>query len=159
MKLFILFLLVLNSTGLFCQTERDEVLATAGGTSNERGISVSWTVGEAIINQVSMPGYTLSQGFQKGYTSVVSKSDNLPEEINISAYPNPVLGSLNVKIVNSSGSDQWTVNVYDFRGEVVIRQITQDNLTEIKFGSLPPGAYLVKIGHQGNYKIFNIIKQ
>jgi hypothetical protein len=159
MKLFILILLVLNSTLLFCQTDRDEVLSTAGGTSSEKGFSVSWTVGEAIINQFSIPGYTLSQGFQKGYLSVVTQSQNLPDEINITAYPNPVLNSLTIKIVNSSGPAHWSVNVYDYKGEVAIQQETEKDLTEVNLSSLPPGAYLVKIAHQAGFKIFNIIKQ
>jgi hypothetical protein len=159
MKLLISFLLVLHSTGLFCQTDKDEVLATSGGSSDEKGISVSWTVGEPIINQFAIPGYTLSQGFQKGYLSVVTQSQNLPDEINITAYPNPVLNSLTIKIVNSSGPAHWWVNVYDYKGEVVIQQETEMDLTEVNLASLPPGAYLVKIAHQAGFKIFNIIKQ
>jgi hypothetical protein len=159
MKLSILFLLVLNSLGLFCQSANPEVLASSGGSSDKNGISASWTVGETIINEFSIPGYLLSQGFQQGILSFATEIEDLPEEISITAYPNPVLSSLTLKIVNQSGSYHWSVRVYDVKGEVVIQNETEEVTTEINFTSLPPGAYLVRISHQAHYKIFNIIKQ
>jgi hypothetical protein len=159
MKLLILFLLVLNSGELFCQSASQEVLAASGGSSGENGISASWTMGETVINELSIPGYMLSQGFQQGFLSVVTGSENLPEEISITAYPNPVLNSLSIKIMNPSDSYHWSVNVFDYKGELVIQHTTEEHITEINFNLLPPGAYLVKISHQDNFKIFNIIKQ
>jgi hypothetical protein len=159
MKLLILILFILNSAASFCQFDRDEVIASSGGSSDENGIMASWTMGETIINEFSIPGYSLSQGFQKGHISIASESGDLPDEIIITAYPNPVLSSLSIKIVNSFDSYHWSVNVYDSKGEVIIKHETEEDITEVNFTSLPPGAYLVKIHHQDNYKIFNIIKQ
>jgi hypothetical protein len=159
MKLLIIFQLLLFSAVSFCQYERHEVIASSGGASNENGISVSWTMGESIINEFSCPGFMLSQGFQIGILSVVTESNNLPATINITAYPNPVISSLTIKIANSSESYNWSVNVFDYKGEVVSRHETKEAITDVGFSFLPPGAYLVQISSQGMYKTFHIIKQ
>jgi hypothetical protein len=159
MKLSILFLLLLYSGGLYCQSASPEVLASSGGSSAENGISVCWTMGETIINEFSIPGYSLSQGFQQGFLSIVSESGNLPKETSITAYPNPVSSSLKIKIVNSSHSDYWSITVFDYKGEVVIQSKTNEDITEVNFTSLPAGAYLVQLSRQSNNKIFHIIKQ
>lgn len=159
MKLVTLFLLILHSAALFCQPEKHEVLASSGGSSSVNGVRVNWTMGETIINGYTVQGYSISQGFQRGLISVVTESGNLPDKINITAYPNPVLSTLTIRIVNSSDSYHWSVAVYDSKGVTVIQKVTETDLNEINFTSLPPGAYLVQIRHQGYLKTFNIIKQ
>lgn len=160
MKLLILFLLILNSCELFCQSATTEVLATIGGSSDKNGLSVSWTIGETIINEKSIPDYKLSQGFQQGLQlSVATENKPLIDRISITAYPNPVLNSLTIKIVNPSNSFSWTVILYDYKGEVIFLNETDEKTTEVNFTSLPPGAYLVRAGLQDNYKVFHIIKQ
>lgn len=160
MKILIIFLFTFNSWGLFCQSAGTEVLASSGGSSDKNGLSVSWTIGETIINEKSVPDYKLSQGFQQGLRlSVVTESETLPETISINAFPNPVLNSLSINIVHPSPLYHWSVIVYDYKGEVLLQKEKEGNTAEIDFTSLPPGAYLVRAGLQDNYKIFHIIKQ
>jgi hypothetical protein len=159
MKLPFLVVLVLYSSGLYCQSAGPEVLASSGGSSDDSNISVSWTMGETVINELSIPGYWLSQGFQQGFLSIVSEIQDLPTETLITAYPNPVSNALTIKIVSPSHSNNWSLTVYDFKGIVVIQRETDEDITEVNFSSLPAGAYLVQLRHQSNYKIFNIIKQ
>lgn len=116
-------------------------------------------MGETIINEYSIPGYSLSQGFHQGILSVVTESGNLPDKIIITAYPNPVSSSLTIRIVNPSNSHNCSLIVYDYKGEVVLQKETEEDLNEVNFASFPPGAYLVLIRHQGYQKLFNIIKQ
>ncbi len=91
-------------------------------------------MGETIINRVFHSRVIrFHRDFNKGYLSVVTESQNLLIEISITAYPNPVLNSLTIKIVNPSDSSHWSVNVYDYKGEVVIQHETENRSHRSEF--------------------------
>ena len=66
MKKLFLFILALNSVQLiFSQSISRKVIASAGGYYNGNDISVSYTIGEPIINTLSSDVAIITQGFQQ----------------------------------------------------------------------------------------------
>ena len=69
MKILLLpfFLIIFNTC--FSQSNELEVIATSGDYFEEAGISLSWTLGETIIETFSNENFILTQGFQQKMTS------------------------------------------------------------------------------------------
>lgn len=86
LKLSTLLLLVLGLTGLQAQetinatfqTTAEEVVATAGGYYEGENLSLSWTVGEPIIETFAGSDLILTQGFQQPYNFYLQQILNVP---------------------------------------------------------------------------------
>jgi hypothetical protein len=157
MKLSILTLFLIISSGVFSQSISYQVISASGNTCANAQADLCWTLGEAIIYTYSVPGYDVSQGFQQGMKEVSTKIKDTRQELGITAYPNPVTDVLHLDYRNSS-TDRTTISISTANG-VVLREISKTGtIDEIDFSEIPPGIYFVKIGIHNQYKTFTIIK-
>jgi hypothetical protein len=142
------------------QSIKPDVLASSGGNGTNSEISLCWTLGETVINELSDNEFILSQGFHQGSLTVISGSENIPENCQIIAYPNPTSNSLKIEIANIQTSDTWIIEVFNSDGKMILHQIANPNVCEIDFSSYPAAEYLVRIRNNQNLmKTFNIVKK
>ncbi len=99
-----------------------QVIASLGSYSNNGTVSLSTTVGEAIITTHSSNSSVLTQGFQQPeYFIISSINETLGETLQIKVYPNPSAGNINIDLKNNH-SEQVFLTVTDMLGQIVLKQ-------------------------------------
>ena len=96
------------------------VIASAGESVENGGISVSWTLGELAIETLEDDGNTLilTQGFQQGYFEITSIGEPLSDNFNLKVYPNPATEYVLVDLQSDEINDA-IVELYDLNGKMV----------------------------------------
>ena len=96
------------------------VIASAGESVENGGISVSWTLGELAIETLEDDGNTLilTQGFQQGYFEITSIGEPLSDNFNLKIYPNPATEYVLVDLQSDEINDA-IVELYDLNGKMV----------------------------------------
>jgi hypothetical protein len=150
----IMMLILFASSSLSAQ----EVTTSAGDFHQNSNFSVSWTIGEPVIDTWSASGTVLTQGFQQPILVSVSIYENPDLNYTINAFPNPTSDFLNVVISNGT-YDKMQYLLFDVTGKLIdSRQIVSEQ-TEILFSHLPVATYYVKIiENNKELKTFKIIK-
>ena len=136
-----------------------EIISSAGDFHSSGTHSVSWTLGEPVIDTWSGSGTVLTQGFQQPILVSVSIYENPDLNYAINAFPNPTSDFLNLEISGSNFVSTWYY-LFDVTGKLLdSRQIVSEH-TEIMFSHLPVATYYVKIVENSKeLKTFKIVKQ
>jgi hypothetical protein len=125
------------------------VTATAGVYSENATGSLSWTIGETVVEALSDGTNTLTQGFHQGNLSVTTLIEKTELSSNLKVYPNPVENILNVEI-DKTGMDYQLINI---NGQAVSNGKLENTTQEINFSDLPAGTYFLKINNEKTHKI------
>lgn len=135
-----------------------QVISSGGEYFYNGNFSLSWTLGEPVIETHSSGSTVLTQGFQQPILVSVSIYENPELNFDISAFPNPTSDYLNVVISNGT-YDKMQYLLFDITGKLIdSRQIVSEQ-TEIVFSHLPVATYYVKIiENNQELKTFKIIK-
>lgn len=149
MKKIYLFLAGILS-GAICvnsQSIERSVIASAGNYFSSPGLSVSWTLGEAVTGTSSSPTLILDQGFQQTSNKIVGLI-NYQSDISFEVYPNPSSDQVFIKM-NAGKAKKMHYSVYTVYGQqtpVVQKSIQVPegvSETRIDFSSLASGNYLL----------------
>jgi hypothetical protein len=144
---------------VFCQTSELSTISSAGN-SKSNGISLTWTLGESFADCKTSGNFKLQEGFHQGDLFILTNTTNLPENIAIDIFPNPVKGILKIKMAGDINSHGWNLEVYSNQGVLLKNLMLSDSDPFVNLSSLPPSAYLIKIfDNQGKYKILTVIKE
>ncbi len=92
-KLIFIFTFILATSVAFSQSIDRQVISSTGGYSEAGNISVSYTVGEPMVETFEAGTIVLTQGFQQPDASPVGMED-INSGISILAYPNPTEGEI-----------------------------------------------------------------
>ena len=118
-----LALLLFFSVFCFGQSLTPEVIATAGDYFETEEGSLSWTLGETIIETVSVDGIgTLTQGFQQAwfYISTIEEPEGLDLEVSI--YPNPARDVATIEFVSNEELPEVQLLMYDLIGNKIMEK-------------------------------------
>jgi len=159
LKLITVFLLAIGLTESYAQ----EAIPASGGNASGSGGTVSFTVGQVVYNTNTGTNGSAAQGVQQPYEiSVVTGFE--PSKgitLQLSAYPNPTIDQLNLKIDASTSLNFQSLSyqLFDANGKSLeYREIT-DVMTSIKMSGLPMATYYLKISEDNIVvKTFKIIK-
>ncbi|MBU0486469.1 MAG: T9SS type A sorting domain-containing protein [Bacteroidetes bacterium] len=135
-----------------------EVVASSGSYDSTSAGSISWTLGEPVIDTYTGVDYSLTQGFQQPDLLSVSVFE-LPETgEGFSIFPNPVKDLLTLKC------DQpkvFMVGLFDVNGKLLVREETTpgSDLT-INLKPFAQAGYFLNIYNADNklVKSFKLIK-
>ena len=86
----------------------------------------------------------------------VKKPISETEEITI--YPNPVNGVLNIQSKDNATLNGKTAALYSLTGKPILQKMLQSKTEKINISNLNAGIYILKIGEGKNRKIFKVIK-
>jgi Secretion system C-terminal sorting domain len=151
-KLFILGFLI-NAVVMQAQ----QVITTAGNYSSGTSGSLSWTLGEEVIDTYTGTNVILTQGFQQSKLSVTAIQELLGSLPEISAYPNPANDFILLKITSESVNN-FKYQLYDLYGKLLAEQKLANSETRISFSNLASGTYLLKVFNKDReLKVFKII--
>lgn len=133
---------------------------TSGGGSSSPGGSISYSIGQTIVQSQTMSGGSITVGLQQTYEVVVLTSLPQMEQLQLQCtlYPNPTQNQLLVQL-GSFKPDNLTYTLTDYSG----KQITTGNLDsqtqELDMHDLPAGVYFLTLSQQSQaLKSFKIIK-
>ena len=150
LPLFIIFQVNVNA---------QEVVATGGDHFSNSYGSLSYTLGETVIETFSKPEYTLTQGFQQSLLIEPISDSTGKSSIVVVANPNPATHLVRVNVENA-GTGNLTYVLSSSGGEQLFTGQFEPPETEIPVESLPPSIYILKI-YSGDEEVksFKIIKQ
>lgn len=136
-----------------------EVIATGGNYHKSGDISISWTLGETVIETFSTSEKILTQGFQQAKLTVLSIDEIDLPGYNIIAFPNPACSyvMLNVEVENY---EKVSYCLYDSCGRIIGQSRIESNSTNISFVELKPAVYFIGIFEDEKKLVtFKIIKK
>ncbi|MBS4013791.1 MAG: T9SS type A sorting domain-containing protein [Bacteroidetes bacterium] len=136
-----------------------QAVVTGGNFHQNSQGSITWGLGEAVIETFKQDNIIVTQGFQQSKLTVTSIYDVPESEFSIVAFPNPANDFVYLKIESSEFEGVQFV-VYDINGRMLIRQHFSSELEKISFSDLRSGVYFIKVIHkEKELKNFKIIKK
>ena len=156
--------LMLISFFLFCYgligLQAQKAIVTSGGNASGSGGTSSYTVGQVFYHTLAGTNGSVSQGVQQPFeiSVVTGIEEAMAIQLMISAYPNPTVDFLILKVENYD-REKSLYQLYDINGKVLINKSIQANETSIPVYEFVPGTYFLKV--TDNYtvvKTFKIIK-
>jgi hypothetical protein len=153
MKKNILFLL-LFIVGTMGSVKAQQIIACNGSFSASPNYSISWTIGETVIETFQTSNVILTQGFQQTFLNNI-KINELLNEINVNVYPNPSKDFVNIMITNVL-KEENKVELYNSLGQLLIKN---ENIFQIDISNYPNGIYFLKVQVINNFSTVKIIKK
>ncbi len=158
MKKIVLFILCLFFIIKgFSQDLNPEVIATSGEYFSGANGSLSWTIGEPVIETFAGVNAKLTQGFQQNTYLVVAIEDMQDDNFQISVYPNPANDLINIHLNVKS---DVIIELFDIQGKKLFIEKVEANTTlkQLNLNNFAIGSYILRItGTNGNllksYKI------
>lgn len=132
------------------------IITSAGNTGFTTSSSLSWTLGEIVVNTYSSPDVVLTHGFQQATVTVTSITGLTSKDFTISVYPNPAKEFIIMEIEEFKNFSYF---LYDEKGKLLQNGVIVDKRTEIKVNNFIPGNYFLKITRRNkDLKTFKILK-
>lgn len=140
------------------QLIKQEVIASAGGYNIKGDISLSWTLGETIIETFSNGSLVLSHGFQQKLI-ITTVKENLAPSLNVVLYPNPAGDLINIKFDPATDTETDIILV-DLQGKILRsdRIGISTSITGFNLQDVPTGIYFIKIIKGKLINIFRVVK-
>jgi hypothetical protein len=135
-----------------------EVIAAGGESHSNSSGSISYTIGEPVIETLSSVNNVLTQGFQQSDIIVTTLSEAKSLNFQITAFPNPTKVFIKLKIEKEHISGMSYL-ICDLTGKVILQKDIAEQETDISFEGLAPSNYVLKIlENNTELKSFQIIK-
>jgi len=124
--------------------QAQEVVSTAGSHGETTSGSLSWTVGEPVIETITDGTNTLTQGFQQSKLTVTAINDLKVSGIELSVYPNPTNSFLFIEVKTDKQRD-LLLSLFDINGRLILQKKMAGNKQTIKMQNYKPGTYILKV--------------
>lgn len=136
-----------------------DAVTAAGGSATVQGLSVSWSIGEAVTETFKGATLTLTQGVQQPQKiEIVNSSPELPG-YTIAAYPNPASDYVTVS-VSGDAARPVVVRIFDSTGRICYASQIADSELRIPVSNLPAGMYVLQLtDKKKNIQTFKLIKK
>lgn len=132
------------------QSAEQSVVSTGGNFNSSSNLSLSYTIGEPVIQTFDSPDIILTQGFQQPIKITTTDIEEQEEStIGITAYPNPTTSRLVLEL-NTEQKRDVRLDVYDVSGKK--QAISSGSMTvkgnttrELNFSKLSPASYFIRV--------------
>ena len=157
MKNYLLIILVLTAS-VSVKAQQLEVVATSGDFYENSSGSLSWTLGEVVIETLSETNFILTQGFQQSKLTVTAINDLQTSGIELSVYPNPTNSFLFIEVKTDKQRD-LQINLFDLNGKLILQKKITGSKQTIHMQNYKPAIYILKVT-EGNKEIrtYQIVK-
>lgn len=144
----LLFVGLFSFTVAFSQSLAPSVVSLGGGYGQSNGYTLSYTLGEMMIETYRADAYILTQGFQQPSLKEVEENAEKPVWIT-SVYPNPAWNLLNVSIEPPEGSsfEIELINAMGVLMEIQYELRTSGGIIkyQLNLDGLAAGVYFVRL--------------
>jgi len=136
-----------------------EAVVSSGNYHENANGSISWGLGETVIQTLVNENAIITQGFQQTRLTITSVNEMPDLTFAISAYPNPTHNFVNLK-VERENIEGIKYDVYDLNGRTVLKGLMQSNPAQINFSDLRPGVYIIRLSENNKeLKTFKVVKK
>ena len=136
-----------------------DVISTTGKYAETGSGSLSWSVGEPVVETVSDGSNTLTQGFHQSKLTVTTIYDKEIIGIEIKVYPNPTSNYLSVE-VNSEKQKELLLSLFDMSGKLISQEKMTSSKQTVSMKEYAPATYLLKVTENNKeLKTYQIVKQ
>ena len=150
--LFSFFLLIISFG-----TKAQQLISNGGDYFENSNVSISWSLGEPIIETISDGTNILTQGFQQTKLSASEIFSINSDIINIKLFPNPTENFIYLK---TSEFKNLNYRISDINGKILKEGNIISEITEISVSKFPAAVYFFKIiKNKETIKIYQIVKQ
>ena len=155
MKHYLLILLfALCATSLQAQ----EVVTTAGSYGETTSGSLSWTIGEPVIETITDGTNTLTQGFHQSKLTVTAINNLKISGVELSIYPNPTNSILSIEVKTDKQRD-LLLSLFDLNGKLILQKKMIGNKQTIKMQNYKPATYILKVSEANKeIRTYQIVK-
>ena len=124
--------------------QAQEVVSTAGSYGETTSGSLSWTVGEPVIETITDGTNTLTQGFQQSKLTVTAINDLEIPGIELSVYPNPTNSFLSIEVKADKQRD-LLLSLFDINGRLILQKKMSGNKQTINMQNYKPATYILQV--------------
>lgn len=136
-----------------------QVLSSTGGTVQNTSGSISYTLGELVIDTRADGTRVLTQGFQQTEILLTAMHELSGSGIQIIAYPNPTHDFVILKFEKGEIPNIEYI-LFDLRGRLLLKEKLTGNEAKISFQLYEPGSYFIKVSGDGKeIQTFKILKR
>jgi len=133
-----------------------DIISTTGNYNKNSYSSISWTMGEPIIETFNSANNIITQGFQQNTLAVVSIYELQDNNTAINVFPNPVNKFVYINTEKFTG---LSFKLFDTNGKLLYTGNLYQNQTKILFNKYASGIYFLHIEKQEQLiQNFQIIK-
>lgn len=131
------------------------VCGSAGEYFAKSAGSLSWTMGEAVMETLEGSSHYFTQGFNQP-NEVITSTEEQKKEDKILVYPNPFKTELNIRI--NDFTEPVSGTIYSNAGQALRNFTLNDPVSELRLNDLKPGMYFIRL-MKDNSKTFIVVKQ
>jgi hypothetical protein len=119
--LYLFSFFVLITISVWGQSLELSVLTSDGDFVSGKSATLSWTLGEIVIETYAAEDHYLTQGFQQPFYELMTSLEPETEEFNVHIYPNPATDHVYIDITMGTRLSCYHVEMIDLTGETVYR--------------------------------------
>ena len=137
-----------------------ELISTGGDFFlKNTGGSLSFSLGEPVIETLRGSDYILTQGFQQSKLVINTIKEDSVEGLIAEVFPNPAKDNVFITIRNA-GIKNISGEVLNQEGKILLKKELTLDKTELPLQTLPCGVYILNIKSDNqDFKVVKIIKQ
>jgi hypothetical protein len=140
-------------------TWAQEAVVSSGNYHKNTSGSISWGLGESVIQTFVAGENIITQGFQQTRLTITSVEEIPGLDFTIIAYPNPAHDFVNLKIEKDDFTD-FRYELFDQNGRILKQGFFESNPIIIPFNDRSAGIYFIRvISSNKELKTFKILKQ
>jgi hypothetical protein len=153
-KVLLFFVILYTMSYVFSQSTSPDVIITSGDVIVGEEASLSWTIGESLIESFGENDLSLLQGFQEleDYPVAIEEIDS--ENSMVIVYPTRTTGKVYV-VFSGMISTYYNAELIDMSGKICNTYDFNTDHNEINLGEFPQGIYMLIIMDKSN----NPVKQ
>ncbi len=124
-----------------------QVFANAGGYFPGNGYSITWTLGEPIVETLKGGNLIiLTQGFQQpdALPAVVAVEEVSVGSFGVKLYPNPADMCVTIE-ANKAELLPLQMTLFDLNGRSLAQQLLTNAMTEVNVSKFPSGVYFMRL--------------
>lgn len=140
------------------QTLTPEVYAFSGDYFTGVNSSLSWTLGECVIETDSSTNNILTQGFQQSQYLITTIEEYSKVAVPVSIYPNPTKDILNIHL-DLSDKKELRLEMLDASGKLIHSELYHGDL-KLNLSDYTSSEYFIRVSDTSNNstKTFKLIK-
>ena len=159
-RLLSLILPVFFTHMVISQSINPEVITSSGNYFKGANYSLSWTLGECVIETFSNSNYTLTQGFQQTWFKVGTLVKYPELNLNIKVYPNPASDFIWLDCGNATSSiNALKVELVDIHGRILYGKNLTEERQQMSLRGLSQSVYFIRVTNRKNRLVKSFIIQ
>ena len=145
-KIILLAFSILCCFTIYGQELSRKVIGSSGDYHKGTNVTLSWTIGETIVETFIGANSILTQGFQQSSYSVTGIKKLEDSGFQIKVFPNPASDFINISFITKEKTSVL-IELIDLNGKILLNEKVESThlIKQINFTHFTPGTYFLRI--------------